>query len=69
MASGKRVVECPQEPFVATVAVQEGKVEVEVGFMAHYGEPPLTLALRLDGEQSRETKLEGMSQYRKSRLS
>ena len=52
MTSEGTTVTCSKEPFVATVPLKEGgDVAVEVGFHAHYGEPPLKLSLRLDGER------------------
>ena len=52
MTSEGTTVTCSKEPFVTTVPVKEGEgVVVEVGFHARYGEPPLKLSLRLDGER------------------
>ena len=52
MTSEGKTVMCAKEPFVATVPVKEGGgMAVEVGFHAHYGEPPLKLSVRLDGER------------------
>ena len=53
MSGGEKKVTCSEEPFKATVGVagNGGGVAVEVMFHAHYGEPVLTLPVRVGQSQ------------------
>ena len=53
MSGGGKKVTCSEEPFKATVGVagDGGGVAIEVVFHAHYGEPALTLPVRVGQSQ------------------
>ena len=53
VSGGEKKVTCSEEPFKATVGVagNGGGVAVEVMFHAHYGEPVLTLPVRVGQSQ------------------